>query len=76
MNDFVALAIVGAAVSGLVQFLKTQTYVSPVLAVICLSVAGGVSYFFVRDTNVLANVVQVILYANTFYLFLIKPLQS
>lgn len=74
--EIVSLALVGAAVSVLVQFIKRQTYVPPVLAVIVLSLVGGSAYFFLRDSNALKDVVQVVLYANTVYLFLIKPFEA
>lgn len=76
MIEFASLAIVGAAVSAIVQAIKVNSFVPPVLAVVLLSVAGGAGYFFLRDSNALKDMLQVLLYANTVYLFLIKPFES
>ena len=77
MNDFVALAIVGAAVSVLVQFIKatvSSNYVKPL--VIVLSVAAAAGYMLVRDTGFWEPALQVLLFANTGVRFFIKPFEE
>lgn len=72
MQDFVSLAIVGAFVSVVVQFIKSNTSVNPRIVVIGLSVVAGAGYFFLRDSSFWTSGSQVLLYANAFYGFIIS----
>lgn len=72
--DFAALAIVGAAVSALVQVIKVNTFVSPKAAVITLSIVAGTAYYLLRDTAVWEASLSILAVANTVYLFLVKPM--
>lgn len=78
MTDYVALPIVGAIVSLVVQFIKnsnTQRFTKGenVAVVIALSVVAGGLYWIARDKAWWEATLQVLLYANGVYGVLIKP---
>ena len=74
--EFASLALVGAIVSVIVQFIKSNTVFSPRVVVVLLSVIAGALYYLVSSSGIWESVLQVILYANTVYLFLIKPFED
>lgn len=76
MQDFVSLAIVGAAVSALVQFIKRQTYVSPRVAVIVLSAVAGSAYWYLQDTALWEAVLGILLIANGVYGLIISQFEA
>ena len=81
MTDYVALPILGAIVSLLVQFIKSNGWrlripYIPELWAVGLSVVAGAVYFFVQDTPFMTAALAVFVTANSVYLYLIKPFQS
>lgn len=76
MTDYVGLAIVGAAVSGLVQFLKTQTFVPARVAVIALSLVGAIVYYLFRASPMWSNFLEILVVANTVYALLITYFEA
>jgi hypothetical protein len=78
-ESFSALAIVGAFVSVFVQFVKSSTYLTPAklkLLVIVMSLASGLGYWYVKDSNLLPAALTVLGFANTVFLFFIKPFEN
>jgi predicted membrane protein len=79
MQDVVSLALVGAAVSVLVQFIKNSVGTSrafTVTVVIVLSLIAGTVYTFFRNTAIWEAGLQVLLYANAVYGFIISYFES
>lgn len=77
--DVLNLALVGAFVSVLVQFVKSSfvtSRIGTVGAVIGLSIAAGALFWFFNDTKFWQASLQVLLYANAFYGFVIKQIDS
>lgn len=74
MTNVILLPIVGAAVSALVQLIKSSVGTSrswTILVVFGLSlVAGGIYYAF-RGTMFWSDAIQILLYANAIYGFVI-----
>jgi hypothetical protein len=73
------LAIVGAVVSVAVQYLKATFGTSPAslrLAVVGLSLVLGTGYWFLKDTTLLTSFLGILLFANTVYAFVTKPLED
>jgi uncharacterized membrane protein (UPF0136 family) len=69
------LAIVGAAVSTVVQFLKARlTPTGARVFVIGLSLLGATVYWFVQDTQFVPAFLSILGLANTVYLFVFKML--
>jgi hypothetical protein len=75
MNDLVLLPIVGAVVSVLVQFIKSSAGTSrpqTIALVVAFSVLSAGAYWFVNETAVWEVALQVLLYANAVYGFIIS----
>lgn len=75
MQDVLTLAIVGAIVSTLVQFIKSSAGTSrnvTVALVVGFSVVAGIIYQVLGDTEAWKAGLQVLLYANAVYGFLIS----
>ncbi len=70
-----SLAIIGAAVSAIVQLAKEYLSTTGIrVLVIVLSVLAATLYWFVRDAaSFWTAFVSIIGWANTVYLFLVKP---
>jgi hypothetical protein len=75
MNDYLSLAIVAAGVSILVQFVKSNTMIRAQYATILLSIVAGAVYYLVRDTAIWQNVLQILLFANGIYSFIISKFE-
>lgn len=76
MTDFVLLPIVGAVVSVIVQYIKSvgakaPTWLTVALVVGFSLVAGGI-YAFLKDTVAWQTSLQIALYANAVYGFIIS----
>lgn len=75
MTDVISLAIVGAFVSALVQLIKNYVGTSrnwTIVVVVVLSlVAGGIYYMF-GNTQLWQAALQILLYANLVYGFIIS----
>jgi hypothetical protein len=79
MNDILSLAITGAAVSVLVQFIKSSVGTSglkTVGIVAVLSLVGGAVYYQFGNTALWQASLQVLVYANAVYGFIIKRFES
>ena len=76
MIDYLSLAIVGAAVSVLVQFVKNSGFQYSRVAVTVAALGAGAAYFFVGNTPAWQAALQVLVYANAVYSFLIKPFET
>jgi|TARA_R100000750_G_scaffold44043_1_gene29421 hypothetical protein len=73
------LAIVGAAASGIVGFVKTKTGVKGYLAVLALvivSLVGGLAFWLIKDANLLDKSIEILIAANLIYTLLYKQLKG
>jgi hypothetical protein len=79
MQDITQMAIVAAAISAFVQFVKSSTHLHSTgtrLLVVGLSGAGAAGYWFVHDTSLWMPFLEILGLANTVYLFAIKPFEE
>jgi Ca2+/H+ antiporter len=79
VSQLAGLAIVSAMVSGLVQLIKSSLETRPLVTqalVIGLSLLVGGIYYVIQDTQFLTTSLIVLGFANTVYLYLIKPFQK
>lgn len=77
--DLASLAIVGAVVSVVVQIVKSTVGTSrtqTVAVVVGLSLLAGAGYYQFNNTALWDASIQILLYANFVYGFLIKPFQD
>lgn len=76
MNDIMSLAIVGAAVSVVLEFLKSVTEghstAVKIASVITLSLVAGTLYSVFKDTSYWASALNILVWANAIYSLLIK----
>jgi hypothetical protein len=75
MTDYLSLAIIGAVVSLIVQVIKNSAGTSrnqTVATVIVLSALAGGAYYFFQGTAVWQAGLQILLFANAVYGFLIS----
>jgi hypothetical protein len=78
MPDILSFVIVGTAVSGLVQYIKNKVGTernTTIAVVLVLSVVAGAIYHFLGGTEAWKAGLQVLLYANAVYGFLISRFQ-
>lgn len=79
LADLATLAIVGAVISTAVQFVKANTFFTPAvirMLVVAFSLAAATGYFFFKDSGFLPVFLQITLWANTVYLFVIRPFEE
>lgn len=80
MTDYISLAIVGAAVSLFVQFVKSSSWgrsrAWTIALVISCSLGAGLGYWYMNGTAIWEASLQILLIANGIYAFLIKQFQS
>ena len=75
MSDFLLLPIVAAVVSTVVQVIKNSVGTSrtwTIITVVALSIAAGFLYSSFRDTAVWQTALQITVYANAVYGFVIS----
>lgn len=76
--DILSLAITGVIVSllvtGIKKFTKTST-TGNYVAVVGLSVLGGVFWHYTKDTSFLKTATEVLVYANGVYAFVISKFE-
>lgn len=75
MNDFLGIAVVGAALSGLIEWLKTTfrtTSLGTKLLTIVLAIVIGALYVWLHGTPVWSTILGVLAAASTVYAFLLK----
>lgn len=78
MNDYVSLAIVGAFVSVVVQFLKSTFGTSrpqTIGVVVALSLGAGFAYYQLADSAFWDTSLKVLLAANAVYGFVISQFE-
>jgi hypothetical protein len=79
MTEIVSLAIVGAAVSVLVQFIKSTVGTSrtaTIATVVALSLAGGAAYQILHTTSFWPAFLKILLIANAIYGFVISNFEA
>lgn len=67
--------MIGAVVSVIVQFLKNKygTNTQETLtAVIVISIVAGVGYYFIKQTEFLPVVIQILAFAGAIYTYILK----
>lgn len=67
VQDFLAIGVVGAAMSVVMQYLKTTSGLKSKMMAVGLSVVVGTAYVFVRDTSWFPTVLEVLATASTVY---------
>lgn len=75
VQDFLGIAIVGAALSLVIQIIKNKlgpTSNATRLITLALSVLIGAAYWFLRDTNLWQTILGVLAAASTVYAFFLK----
>ena len=71
--DLLQLALIGAAVSLIVQFVKSNSKLNPKFVALGLALVGGVAYYFVKDNqNLLVAASAILGFANAVYVVLIS----
>jgi hypothetical protein len=76
MIDYINLALTVAVVSVFVQFIKNSGFPYPRVAVISAAIGAGAAYYFIGNTAIWQAALQVLVYANAVYAFLIKPFET
>ena len=75
INDFLGIAIVGAALSAIVEFIKnkygTASWVTKLLTVV-LAILVGTGYYFLQGTGLLTTILGVLAAASTVYAYFLK----
>lgn len=82
MNDIMSLAVVGAAISVALEFMKyfiekygdINNASMKIGAVIVLSLVAAVLYSVFKDTHYWQTFLQILVYANAVYAILIKQI--
>lgn len=75
INDFLLIPIVGAALSGIIQFLKTKygtDAVTTKVGTIILATAVGIIYTIFQGTEYWATILGILASASTVYAFFLK----
>lgn len=75
IQDFLAIGVVGAGVSTAIDIIKMRYGTSPnktKIVTILLSIIIGAGYYFLRETQIFATIVGVLVSASTFYALVLK----
>lgn len=75
INDFLGIAIVGSALSFLIQYIKGKLGTKSLATkgiTIGLAIILGAGYVFLRDTQWWTTIIGVLVAASTFYAFFLK----
>jgi hypothetical protein len=75
-TEFLSLAIVGAFVSVLVQYIKSSGFSHPQVLVMAAALGAATAYYFIGDTAAWQAFLSVLLIANGIYSYLIKPFEA
>ena len=73
--DILSFTVIGAVVSVIVQFLKNKygTNTQETLTtVIVISIVAGVGYYFIKQTEFLPVVIQILAFAGAIYTYILK----
>lgn len=73
--EILSLTVVGAIVSVIVQFLKNKYGTNTqgtLTAVIAISIVAGVAYYFVKQTEFLPVIIQILAFAGAIYTYILK----
>jgi len=67
--------VIGAIVSLIVQYLKTNLRTSrdeTMIAVLLISIISGSAYYFIKDTSLWQPILQILAFAGAIYTYILK----
>ena len=73
--EILSLTIVGAVVSLIVQILKNKLGTNTqgtLIAVTLISIVAGAGYYFIKQTEFLPVVIQILSFAGAIYTYILK----